>query len=374
MTIGRRRFLTTSAGIATLSATGSVQFSLPALADTDALAERALKAGEREVVIAGGTGAYADLVKKSYYDPFTAATGIKVTNAGGSYGEKLARLKAMAAVNRMELDIASLSVDSLTPDVAALFEDLGDCASLPNVGANGVSGSCVRQGALFDISGGVLAYSRDAFPDGKPQPKTWADFWNVKDFPGPRALPNMGTPWWVMIAALMADGVAQKDLFPLDMDRAFRKLDQIKPHITVWWRSGDQSQQIFRSKEVVMAMLFSGRATRLRLQENLPVNFVWNGSPLDAAFWGVPKGAPRPNAARALINFVYSRPDLNAEFSMASFQAMPHKGAGALIPADTERLLATHPDNWPGVVAIDRDWVVANQETALKRWTEWLSR
>jgi mannopine transport system substrate-binding protein len=374
MTIGRRQLLTTSAGFATLTAAGGFSLSSPAWANVDALAERAVKAGEREVVIAGGTGAYGELVKKSYYDPFTAATGIKVTNAGGSYGEKLARLKAMAAVNRVELDVASLSVDSLTPEVASLFEDLGDCASLPNVAANGVSGSCVRQGALFDISGGLLAYSRDAFPDGARQPKSWADFWSVKDFPGPRALPNMGTPWWVMIAALLADGVARKDLFPLDLDRAFRKLDEIKPHVTVWWRSGDQSQQIFRSKEVVMAMMFSGRATRLRLEESLPINVVWNGAPLDAAFWGVCKGAPRPHAARALINFVYSRADLNAAFSTASFQAMPHKGAADLIAPDTFRLMATHPDNWPGVVPIDRNWLVANQDNAIRRWTEWLSR
>ncbi len=370
MITGRRHFIGLSAAFAASSLAGRAQ----AQAQADALAARAVEAGQREVVIAGGTGAYGELVKRHYYDPFTEATGIRVTNAGGSYGEKLARLRAMAAVNRFEWDVASLSVDSLTPEVAALFVDLGDCAELPNVGANGVPGSCVRYGALFDVSGGVLAYSREAFPDGRPQPRTWADFWNVQAFPGPRTLPNMGLPWWPLIAALLADGVAQDRLFPLDLDRGFRKLDQIKPHITVWWRSGDQSQQIFRSKEVVMGMLFSGRATRLRLEESLPINFVWNGAPLDAAFWGVCRGAPRPLAARALINFVYARADLNAAFSVASFQAMPHRGAATLIPPTTFALLATNPVNWPGVVPINREWLVANQEATLRRWTEWLSR
>ena len=233
MSEARREFLKLCGSAAALALSPVALASrASAQAEVDELAGKAVKAGEMEVVIAGGTGAYGELVKASFYDPFTAATGIKVVNAGGSYGEKLTKLRAMAAVNRIRWDIASLSVDSLTPEVASLFRDLGDCAALPQVVANGVGGSCVRYGALFDVSGGVMAYSRDAFPDGKPQPKTWADFWNVTDFPGPRSLPSIGTPWWVLIAALLADGVPAGKVFPLDLDRAFRKVgrDQTEHH------------------------------------------------------------------------------------------------------------------------------------------------
>jgi len=187
-------------------------------------------------------------------------------------------------------------------------------------------------------------------------------------------LPSIGTPWWTLTAALLADGVPATKLFPLDLDRAFRKLDAVKPHIAVWWRSGDQSQQIFRSKEIVMAMMFSGRATRLRLQESLPINIAWNGAILDAAFWGVLKGAPRPNAAIALIDYVYANAQHSAQFSAASLGAVPHRGAGALLPADTYKVLATHPSNWPGVVAMDREWLAVNQQAAIQRWTEWLAK
>src|SRR3989442_1490871 len=47
--------------------------------------------------------------------------------------------------------------------------------------------------------------------------------------------------------ALVADGVPPDKVFPMDVDRAFRKLDQIKPHVKVWWTQGNQSQQ--RSEE-----------------------------------------------------------------------------------------------------------------------------
>jgi putative spermidine/putrescine transport system substrate-binding protein len=57
----------------------------------------------------------------------------------------------------------------------------------------------------------------------------------VKGFPGTRALRN--DPQTVLEAALLADGVPRDKLYPLDVDRAFKKLEQIKPDIAVWWTS-----------------------------------------------------------------------------------------------------------------------------------------
>jgi spermidine/putrescine-binding protein len=75
----------------------------------------------------------------------------------------------------------------------------------------------------------VIAYRPDAFPNGTP--KSWADFWDVKKFPGPRSLRNH--PVDNLEAALMADGVAPEKIYPIDIDRAFRKLDEIHKNIAV---------------------------------------------------------------------------------------------------------------------------------------------
>ena len=144
------------------------------------------------------------------------------------------------------------------PTVAPLLRDFGDCSELPSVFANGLEGACGGRGILFDVGGLLLAYDGEQFPDGGPE--SWADFFDVERFPGPRAFPNYGRPWSVLISALLADGVLADALFPLDLDRAFRRLDELKPYITVWWTSGDQSQQMFRTQEVVMGMMFSNRA------------------------------------------------------------------------------------------------------------------
>ena len=368
----RRDFLQLSAGAAIFGTSGTLLSRAASAEKFDALVQAAKKAGEDRVVMAGGTSAYVDLVKKHFYGPFTEATGIKVDIIGGSYGERIAKLKAMAVAKVVEWDAIAMSVDSLTPETSTLLKDLGTCSALTDVTTEGVEGACVRHGVLFDIGGGVLSYDTRAFPDGKPQPKTWADFWDVKTFPGPRSLPNMGTPWWVLIAALLADGVPAAQLFPLDLDRAFKKMDAIKPNVTVWWRSGDQSQQLFRSREVVMAMMFSGRSSRLQA-EGIPLNIVWNGAPLDASVWAVTKDAPRPNAALALLDFIYTRPSVHAAFIGESFNATAQREAINLLDPAKRSSVVVHPNNWSKVVRIDQAWLAANQEAVLRRWTAWLA-
>ena len=131
----------------------------------------------------------------------------------------------------------------------------------------------------YEFYSSVLAYSQKKFP--KDAPKSWADFWDVKKFPGRRALRNH--PLATLEAALMADGVPPDKLYPLDVDRAFKKLEEIKPHITVWWTSGAQSAQLLNDGEVDMVMAWNGRVSardqgrrqgRLHLQPGHPAEHL----------------------------------------------------------------------------------------------------
>lgn len=338
----------------------------------EALVAAALEAGEKEIVMAGGTGGYAQMVRKHFLDPFTAETGIRIVEDGGFYGEKLAKLKAMGEVGQFEWDIVTLSADHLVQRNAQYLRDLGSCGEIPNVPELGVAGACLRYGVLFDIGGGVMAYNADEFAGAGRLPSSWADFWDVATFPGPRALPNIGTPWWPMIAALLADGVAPAALFPLDFDRAFAKLDEIKPHVSVWWGSGDQSQQIFRSGEVVMAQMYAGRAIGLR-KEGLPLGVSWNGAPLDAAAWCVLKEARHPRASLALLNYLYTRPDAHAAFAAESGGVTAARDAFPLLAPETQEVAATNPANWGQIVQIDRNWLGQNHDAVLQKWTSWVA-
>ena len=371
--LDRRRFLQLTTGAALASGAAPAWPRRANAQPTATLVDRARAAGEDRLVIGAGAGAYIDRVAAHFFDPFTEATGIAVHVVSGSMNERVARLRAMDQIGAVDWDVISLSFDeALNPAITPLLADLGDdCGALPNVVANGLDGACLRHGVLFDVGGMVLAYDARAFPG--PGPRNWADFWDVDRFPGPRAFPNYGAPWQVLEVALLADGVPRDALFPLDVDRAFRKLDALRPHITVFWSSGDQNQQIFRTQEVVMAMSFSGRAGRLRVEEGLPIVSVWDGAPFDAGVFCATAGAPRPNAALAFLDFTYTRPSAHAAYMVAANGATAMRGAADLVDPEFGRTLASHPDNWSGVVRMDPAWLAEHRDTVMRRWTAWLA-
>ena len=91
----------------------------------------------------------------------------------------------------------------------------------------------------------VLGFNKAAFA-GK-EPKSWADLFDTRAFPGKRTFYKWSAPGALEIA-LLGDGVASDKLYPLDLSRAFKKLDTIKPEV-VWWSGGAQSQQLLAPGE-----------------------------------------------------------------------------------------------------------------------------
>jgi putative spermidine/putrescine transport system substrate-binding protein len=111
----------------------------------------------------------------------------------------------------------------------------------------------------------ILAVRTDKLPEGK-QMKSWKDFWNVKEFPGPRGLQNGAID--NLEFALLADGVAKDKIYDVlrtdaGLGRAFKKLDEIKPYITTWWTAGAQPVQMLANGEVYYTSAWNGRITKL---------------------------------------------------------------------------------------------------------------
>ncbi|MDK1378279.1 MULTISPECIES: ABC transporter substrate-binding protein [unclassified Sinorhizobium] len=314
-------------------------------------------------------GAYNKVNTELFFQPFSQETGIEVITVDNSDGA--ARVKAMQDLGAVEWDILGLTYDDArSSDYEPLFESLGTCGDLPNVVTEGVEGSCLGTGVLWDSGGRVLVYDERAFPDGGP--KTWAEFWDVKKFPGPRSLPGGDWPWYNLMIALLADGVPHDKLYPLDVDRAFAKLDELKSHIGVWWANSDQSQQILRSQEVVAAVLYNGRAARLKA-DGVPVQFGWDGALFEAAAFSILKGAPHLLAAKALLNFMYSRPEAHAKFAEKMYYALPNKNADKFMDSEFAKTLVTAPENWSKVAKVDPNWLNGKREALIERWTKWIS-
>ena len=324
---------------------------------------------ESTLLIRTTGGVFEAALKRNFFDPFSKASGVRVVPFAASYGDMMAKSAAMQAAGRVEWDIISPQYDEL-PQISQYLEDLGDCAAMPNVAKDGVPGTCGRYGVLYLTGAQPLTWNTEIVKGRQPQ--GWADFFDVKTFPGRRALPHTGSPWATLVMALLADGVPREQLFPLDLDRAFAKLDTIKPHVAVWWKTGDQSVKMWTQDDIAMSMMFGGTAFAAK-RRGEPIAYTYNQAVADFGAWGILKGAPHPNAARAFIDFYMTSPDAHARFAHEMGYTTSNAAAGALLdPADKEDLLST-PEKLGSVVRIDYVWLAAHRSALINRFQAWVS-
>jgi putative spermidine/putrescine transport system substrate-binding protein len=144
-----------------------------------------------------------------------------------------------------------------------------------------------------------IAYRTDNFT-GNNKPNTWAEFFDTKKFPGKRALPRYAQ--FQLEIALLADGVPCEKLYPLDFDRAFKKLDTIRGDI-LFYDSYGQMMQYLGQKSVSLALAPNSRI-QIPADAGEPLGFTWNQAIQGIAGSVVPKYAPNADAGFAAINYM----------------------------------------------------------------------
>jgi putative spermidine/putrescine transport system substrate-binding protein len=318
----------------------------------------------RTVYVNSWGGSYTAAQDAAFFKPFTAATGIQVrTVTPVSYG----KIKAQVQTKAYEFDMTS--VNSMQW-LRAVREGLAEPIDWTIVNRDALPANSIiadGNGIAQNILGTALCYRSDKYPN---PPKSWADFWDVNKFPGSRSLCLNDSPR-SLIFALLADGVPRDQLYPLDIDRAFKKLDQIKPHIKVWWREGTQSQQLLRDGEVDMMSMWNARASELK-QQGVPVEVVWNGAVRSTSTWGVLKGAPNRKLAWELIAFT-TQARSQAEFNTRLFYGPINPAAYEFIPNHIAMQLPTYKDNEAVSVREDDQWESERIVQIEERFNRWLS-
>jgi len=99
---------------------------------------------------------------------------------------------------------------------------------------------------------------------------------------------------------------------PLDIDRAYKKLEEIKPNVGLWWRTGDQTTQGFRTGEYQIGLIWLTRAPVLK-NEARPIKWSYNGALLVGDRYGIIKGAPNKAEAEKLLEFFLNSPEVQAK-------------------------------------------------------------
>jgi putative spermidine/putrescine transport system substrate-binding protein len=250
--------------------------------------------------------------------PATASETITYAGVGGTFQTKLVEALIAPAISLHHAELAQatyreqipslkLEVQSGKPawDIVQMAAE--ECASASRLGllepidysvvhADDLpKGAYDRDWVSPNYYSVVLAWRKDVFPQG---PKNWSDFWDVKRFKGARSL--AGFPQGMLELALLADGVEPSKLYPLDVDRALKKISAIKDEIAVWWTTGAQSVQLLKDGEIDMIAIWGSRV-EAAVESGAPVSFTFTDSLINYNCFAVPKGSPHKVLAMRVI-------------------------------------------------------------------------
>ncbi|PWE53711.1 polyamine ABC transporter substrate-binding protein [Metarhizobium album] len=317
---------------------------------------------QETVVFAGFGGSIMAAQRKVYFDAFEKETGIKVIDVPDS---GLPKIKAMVNSGNVQWDVANTLGMYVHQGIK---ENLWEKLDQKVVGAAGIPKELRNDYGIGNAAyGQILAYNTK-LSGGVNAPKTWADFWNVSGKAGPRGL--FDGPRYILEFALMADGVAPKDLYPLDVDRAFASLDKIKSKVSIWWKQWPQVPILLSSGEINMSNMSNARIQDIVATEKVPLEIVWNQGLMTVDWLVVPRGAKNPANAMKLIAFM-SRPDLQAKFAQATNIGPVNADSISLMSAEEQQKLpSVHYKNGE-MGLVDDAWWAENSDKMIQRWDSW---
>lgn len=203
----------------------------------------------------------------------------------------------------------------------------------------------------------VLAYNKKKY--GANPPKSWKDFFDTKAYPGTRFFGPFVTG--VLEIALLGDGVAPDKLYPLDTDRAFKKLADFKPNITAFVSSFGQATQMMNDGEADLLFLPDNRAITA-IRNGADYGFTYNQGVLNFDCLVIPKSSKNKQVAQKIIAKVVS-PEINGRIVESSGLSPANllSVERGLVPAKYLADIGMGPVNYPKLVHADNGWWADNR-------------
>ncbi len=350
----------------------------------------------RSVMLAAGLSAAV-----SFSSGALSADPVTVVSWGGSYGEAQDKALFIDASRNSGIAInresgASMSKTCLQVESGSVSWDLvvtgsGGAASaaakgcLEKIDYKVVDVSSFYPGLYTDYCVGsdvfatVMSWNTDKYgePGSPGAPKSWADFWDVKKFPGTRAY-RANNVDGALEPALMADGVPPEKVYEVlstkeGMMRAINKIRELKPHIAVFWGSGAQQAQLMKDAEVDMSTGWNGRFDNAK-KDGAKVGYTLNQALLDYDCFAMPKGAPNKDMAMKFLNEI-SKAEYQANLPFHITYGPTNKKAYEVTTAPKELIesLPSHPKNVAMMLPVSLDFYAKHRTEALELYMELMS-
>jgi putative spermidine/putrescine transport system substrate-binding protein len=322
----------------------------------------------RDLTVVSWGGAYQDAQRKAYFEPFMQSMDTKLLEE--QYNGEMAKIKAMVDANAVTWDVVQVEAPEL---VRGCEEGLFETLDFGKIGGKEsyMPAAVTECGVGTIVWSTILAYDGDKIEDG---PTSWADFWNVEKWPGKRGLRK--TAKITLEFALLADGVPHDKVYevlgtPEGVDRAFAKLDELKPHIQ-WWEAGSQPPQWLASGDVVMTAAYNGRISAAN-KEGRNFKIVWDGQVYALDSWVIVKGSPNADQAYDFLKFA-GLPEHQKDLANTIPYGVTNVASIGQIDPKVAPDLPTAPDNLKTAVATDIPFWVENGEALDERFNAWAAQ
>jgi putative spermidine/putrescine transport system substrate-binding protein len=322
-------------------------------------------AAEGELVFVNWGGDAGPAYDKAYGAPFKEEASITVKQDGS--GPTEGAVAAQFSSGKPAWDIVDIDPFSA--------QALGKKGMMEPIDYAIVDKTKMREGFGWEFAASTYFFSYiiayDASKFGDKVPTGMADFFDVDKFPGKRSLYKWGAGMWE--AALLADGVEPAKLYPLDLERAHKKIAAFKDNVVSYWGGGAESQSVLLNGEASMALIWSTRAGLIEKDSGGSIKFIWDQGLISPGAMGVIKG--NPGGKDAAMKFIASAQDPKKQVIMFEMlgQGPANPAADALLTPEQARLSPVDPANMSKQIALDMAWYETNYGPALDEYTKIIS-
>jgi len=268
---------------------------------------------------------------------------------------------AIAQKDRPEVDVVMCDLGAwirgrdlgifakLDPKIVTNLKDLYPIARIDDVGV-------CPYGEIM-----CILYHPEIFKEkGWPKPTSWEDILRP-ELAGMIAIPTIdntfGLTTMVVLARLRGGGES-------NIEPGFEAEKELAPRVLTWEHHYSRLGQLFEARSIAMTVYCSSAAFRFK-KRGLAVDHVYpEGSPLIPTTLGVMKGAPNPEGAQALANFLISSEF--GGFRANNYGNIPLNRKASL-DEDTAERLGIGEELFANLAKID--WSITNEHR-----TEWVER
>lgn len=310
-------------------------------------------------------GAFLEALNKVWFNPFEKATGAMIIRDGSAAAKLPAAMEAGEFIGDIYIG--------------------GDRGGLLNYVSKGWA---VRDDRLRQLAAKhgmpkhlqspdilchwMYSYIIAASDPSAPIPQSWAEFWDVKGFPGPRGLIRAG-PVWQVEAALMADGVPPSELYPLDIERAFSKLNELRKSTKILTAAtGAEQINYLATKETAYSIVYSNRVIQA-LNEGMNLGYTYSQGLYTANGSMILKNARNVDGAVALLEF-FMRPDRLASFAEITGLAPSTPEGANSVAKEKRKWMPSYPANLAKQVPGNDEYWQEHRQEIFDRWVKWLAR